>query len=47
MTSKGLCSRVVNVLFLLCVWLIDRLPVCFSITRYDFSDKDVVSSVLW
>ena len=46
MTSKGLCSAVVNVLFLLHMWLIDPLPACFSITRYSFSDKDAVSSVL-
>lgn len=45
MTSKGLCGVVVNVLFLSRVWLIDPVPVCFSITRYSFSDKDAVSSV--
>lgn len=37
---------VVNVLFLSRVWLIDPLPLCFSITRYSFSDKDAVSSIL-
>lgn len=36
---------VVNVLFHLRVWLIDPLSVCFSITRYSFSDEDAVSSV--
>lgn len=35
---------VVNVLFLLRVWLINPLLVCFSITRRSFSDKEAVSN---